>query len=93
MAAVMEYHRLMVGKRCPCCLQPEPIGNSGEFTMQEQHILACIAAGHTSDRAMMAELNMSRMRLKWVLFELYRKLGARNREHAAALAMQRGLIR
>jgi len=55
-------------------------------------ILACVAHGDT-DGEIAERLNYTKNTVKWTLKEIYLELGARNRAHAVALAIHRGLLR
>jgi DNA-binding CsgD family transcriptional regulator len=65
---------------CPCAV-----------TKREREVLALIAAGADVDQ-IAAELTISPATVKSHVKNAHRKLGARNRPHAIALALQRGLI-
>ena len=62
-----------------------------KLTELETRIVALIADGMT-EREIGNEVGYSRNTVRIRTMELKGKLGARNREHAVALAMRRGLI-
>lgn len=63
----------------------------GPISRREREVLACVAAGN--DLHQIAEaLTLSPNTVKTHLRNAIRKLGARNRAHAVALAMQQGLV-
>lgn len=61
------------------------------LSVREREVLELIAAGHGS-RQIAEELTISPLTAKTHVEHLLRKLGARNRAHAVALAMRRGLL-
>lgn len=69
----------------------EAEGRSAVLTTRERDVLQCLAEGRATDEVA-ALLHVSphtvRSRVKTVL----RKLGARNREHAVAIALTEGAI-
>ena len=66
-------------------------GRLWPLTDLERRIVALIAEGMT-EREIGNEVGYSRNTVRIRTMELKGKLGARNREHAVALAMRRGLI-
>jgi len=67
--------------------EPQPCA----ITEREREVLALIAGGADFDQ-IAAELTISPATVKSHVKNAHRKLGARNRPHAIALAIQRGLI-
>lgn len=61
------------------------------LTQRELDILVEVAQGRT-DKEIAAKLFLSESRIKNVLRALYRRLALRNRAHAAAFAVRRGLL-
>lgn len=56
------------------------------ITTRQRQIIALVAAGH-SNPAIAAELGITAHTVKALLYRMYRRLGARDRAHLAAIAI------
>lgn len=80
-----------VRERC-AALRHRPVDSKWPVTRRELEVLRLAANGNTT-AAMARWLGITPDAVNTRLRSVYRKLGARDRTHAVALAMARGLIR
>jgi len=69
-----------------------PSSSSDELSEREQEVLALLAEGH-SNKQIAERLHRSPYTIRHHVSQIIAKLGATNRAEAAALAVQRGLLR
>jgi DNA-binding CsgD family transcriptional regulator len=83
--------RVLPGRHLSCLLTGRQAGTSGALTARERDVVALAAQGLTS-RAIAETLSVSRATVETHFRGAARRLGARNRTHAIALALTRGEI-
>ena len=72
-------------------MQEQPDASAPEMTRRELEVLLHLADGRTSNE-ISAILNISRHTVDWYMSGIQSKLGARNRQHAVAIAFRSGMI-
>jgi DNA-binding CsgD family transcriptional regulator len=70
---------------------PRPVMGARELTEGERSVLDCAAAGMTAEQTA-RELRRSVVEVQSLITRVRKKLGARSRAHAVALALRSGLI-